>query len=146
MIWVGTDDGNVQVTRDGGATWRNVGPNIRSVPTGRWVSRVEASHHAAGTAYVTFDGHRSDDTAPYLVKTVDFGATWTDVTGNLPRSDRGLALHTVVEDGTKAGLLKGVSRNYLDIRFAGESSLMGQCVLVKPVAWLDDALLAELMS
>lgn len=58
----------------------------------------------------------------------------------------GQELEVVVEDGTKAGLLKGVSRNYLDIRFAGESSLMGQCVLVKPVAWLDDALLAELMS
>jgi photosystem II stability/assembly factor-like uncharacterized protein len=76
VIWVGTDDGNVQVTRDGGATWTNVGANISGVPAGLWVSFVEASPHDATTAFVTIDGHRSGDMAPYVVKTSDYGATW----------------------------------------------------------------------
>ncbi len=105
VIWVGTDDGNVQVTRDGGATWRNVRSNIAGVPDGRWVSRVEPSAHAAGTAYVTFDGHRSDDTNPYIVRTTDFGATWVDVSGDLPRENPGSSIHTVVEDPVNPDLL-----------------------------------------
>jgi photosystem II stability/assembly factor-like uncharacterized protein len=64
IIWVGTDDGNVQVTRDGGVSWTNVRPNIRGVPEGIWLGRLEASHHEPGTAYVTFDGHRSDVFTP----------------------------------------------------------------------------------
>jgi len=105
VIWVGTDDGNVQVTRDGGATWRNVRADIPGVPDRIWVSRVEASNFGAGTAYVTFDGHRSDDTAPYLFKTTDFGESWTDVTGDLPRENPGLSLYTVVEDFQNPDLL-----------------------------------------
>jgi photosystem II stability/assembly factor-like uncharacterized protein len=98
VIWVGTDDGNVQLTRDGGATWRNVRSNIPGVPPGTWVSRVEPSAHDVGTAYVAFDGHRSDDTNPYVFKTADFGATWTSISANLPREAPGSSIHTVVED------------------------------------------------
>ena len=105
VIWVGTDDGNVQVTRDGGATWQNVRGNVPGVPDRTWVSRVEASNGEAGTAYVTFDGHRSDDTAPYLFKTTDFGQSWADITGDLPRENPGLSLYTVVEDVENPNLL-----------------------------------------
>jgi len=84
LIWVGTDDGNVQLTRDGGGTWTNVRENVPDVPEGIWVSRVEASRFAEGTCYLTFDGHRSDIFKPYVFKTSDYGQTWTNITGNLP--------------------------------------------------------------
>ncbi len=84
IIWVGTDDGNVQLTRDGGATWTNVRKNVPGVPAEIWVSRVEASHFAEGTCYLTFDGHRSDIFKPYVFKTADYGKTWTDISANLP--------------------------------------------------------------
>ncbi len=83
VIWVGTDDGNVQLTRDGGESWTLLNDNIPDNPE-YWVSRVEASHHDLGTAYVSFTGYRRDDFRPFLYKTTDFGETWTDITANLP--------------------------------------------------------------
>ncbi len=90
VIWVGTDDGNLQVTRDGGRTWKNVADRVPGVPKGTYVSRVEASHHAEGTAYVTFDGHRSDDFEIYVFMTTDYGETWKNIGAGLPRN-RGIA-------------------------------------------------------
>jgi photosystem II stability/assembly factor-like uncharacterized protein len=84
VIWVGTDDGNVQVTRDGGASWTNVRASVPGVPPGLWVSRVVASRFAEGTAYVAFDGHRSDNFEPWIFKTTDLGRTWTKITSGLP--------------------------------------------------------------
>ncbi len=84
VVWVGTNDGNVQVSRDGGATWKNVVENIKGVPQEAHVSRVEPSHFDAGTAYVSFDAHRTDDHKPYVFVTRDFGQTWTSIAGNLP--------------------------------------------------------------
>jgi photosystem II stability/assembly factor-like uncharacterized protein len=83
VLWVGTDDGNVQVTQDGGETWTLVNDGIPDNPE-YWVSRVEASHHALGTAYVTFTGYRRDDFRPFVYKTTDFGRTWTSIASNLP--------------------------------------------------------------
>ena len=83
VIWAGTDDGNVQVTRDGGKNWTNVTEKIGGHP-GYWVSRVIASHHDAGTAYVSVTGYRHDDRKPFVWKTTDYGATWTSIAGNLP--------------------------------------------------------------
>ncbi|MDZ4674533.1 MAG: hypothetical protein SGI84_08765, partial [Gemmatimonadota bacterium] len=84
MVWVGTDDGNVQLTRDGGATWTNLRANIRGVPDFTWVSRVEASRFDAGVAYVSFEGHRRGDMKPYAFKTADYGKTWTPIMAGLP--------------------------------------------------------------
>ncbi len=84
LIWVGTDDGNVQLTRNGGTTWTNVRPAIKGVPAGIWCSRVEASRFDEGTCYVTFDGHRSDDFHPYVFKTTDYGKTWTAASAGIP--------------------------------------------------------------
>jgi len=84
LLWVGTDDGNVQITRNGGVGWANVRPNVPGVPPNTWVSRVEASHFDEGTCYLTFDGHRGDDFKPYVFKTADYGATWTNIANNLP--------------------------------------------------------------
>lgn len=83
VIWVGTDDGNVQVTKDGGETWMLLNENIPNNPE-YWVSRVEASHHELGTAYLTYTGYRRDDFRPFVYKTTDFGENWTDISANLP--------------------------------------------------------------
>ncbi|MEW5981027.1 MAG: hypothetical protein AB1806_01495 [Acidobacteriota bacterium] len=86
VIWVGTDDGRVQVTRTHGAAWVDATSAIEKVggPADRWVSRVFASSHEAGTAYVAKTGFRNDDFKPYLFKTTDYGATWTSIANGLP--------------------------------------------------------------
>lgn len=83
ILWAGTDDGNIQVTRNGGETWTLVSGNIANNPE-FWVSRVEASHHVPGRAYVSMTGMRRDDFGAYVYMTNDFGATWTSLTNNLP--------------------------------------------------------------
>jgi len=82
-IYVGTDDGNVQMTTDGGAHWTDLTPRF-ALPAVRYVSKVVASRHDARVAYVTFDGHWDDDMKPYLFRTSDGGATWTSVAGDIP--------------------------------------------------------------
>jgi len=79
VIWVGTDDGNVQVTKDGGKNWQNVVSNIQGLPSNTWTYHIEASVHGTGTAYAVFDGHNSGDMKPYVYKTSDFGTTWTNI-------------------------------------------------------------------
>ncbi len=102
LLWAGTDDGNVQVTQNGGVKWTNVGANISGVPENTWVSRVEASRFDEGTCYVTFDGHRSDDFHPYVFKTEDYGKTWTNITNNIPD---GHAVYVIREDPVNKNLL-----------------------------------------
>jgi photosystem II stability/assembly factor-like uncharacterized protein len=87
VIWAGTDDGNLQVTRDDGKTWTNVAPNVPGVGRDAVVSGVEPSRVAAGTAYAAFERRMVDDFRPYVFKTTDFGRTWTNITGNLPDRD-----------------------------------------------------------
>jgi photosystem II stability/assembly factor-like uncharacterized protein len=79
VVWVGTDDGNVQVTRDGGKSWSNVTANVTGVPKNAWVSYVDAGHFDEGTAYATFDAHTFGDLKSYAYKTTDFGKTWTSL-------------------------------------------------------------------
>ena len=76
VIWVGTDDGNVQLTRDGGQTWTNVIDNIQGVPRNTWIPHIEASTFESGEAFLVFDNHRRSDWAPYVYQTSDFGRTW----------------------------------------------------------------------
>ncbi len=105
LIWVGTDDGNIQLTRDGGKTWTNVVGNIPGLPKNSWVNWVQASNFNAGTAYAAFDRHTFGDMAPYVFKTTDFGKTWTPlVTPQDPKSVRGYA-HVIKEDLVKPDLL-----------------------------------------
>lgn len=77
VIWVGTDDGNVQLTRDGGATWENVVSRIKGVPANTWVPQIRASRYGGGEAYVVFDDHRRNNWEPYVFRTKDYGKTWT---------------------------------------------------------------------
>ncbi|HKZ81211.1 MAG TPA: hypothetical protein VJ124_23275 [Pyrinomonadaceae bacterium] len=103
LIWVGTDDGNVQLTRDAGKTWTNVVSNIHGLPRNAWVSSIEAGHYDEGTAYATFDLHTFGDLRPFLFKTADFGKTWTPIIG--PDAPvRGYA-HVVKEDLVNKDLL-----------------------------------------
>lgn len=76
VLWVGTDDGNVQLSQDGGKSWKELSGGVMGVPNGSFVDRIVASNGARGTAWVTFDRHRSGDMAPYVFQTTDFGRTW----------------------------------------------------------------------
>jgi photosystem II stability/assembly factor-like uncharacterized protein len=102
VIWAGTDDGNVQVTRDGGRTWTNTRANVEGVPEGIWLGRLEASHHDPARAYITFDGHRSDLFEPWIFRTDDYGRSWTNIVGNIPD---GQVIHVVREDHENPALL-----------------------------------------
>lgn len=79
VLWVGTDDGNVQLTKDGGATWNNVVERISGPPAGTWVPQIRASRHRPGEAFVLFDNHRRNDWTPYVYRTTDYGASWTSL-------------------------------------------------------------------
>ncbi|HEY7237071.1 MAG TPA: hypothetical protein VH539_23115, partial [Gemmatimonadaceae bacterium] len=87
VLWVGTDDGNVQLSTDAGATWRELSDAITKstgIVSGTYVGRILASSASRGTAYVTFDAHRTGDFAPYIVRTTDFGKTWKSISAGLP--------------------------------------------------------------
>jgi photosystem II stability/assembly factor-like uncharacterized protein len=79
IIWVGTDDGNVQVTQDGGKNWTNVTGNFVGLPPNTWCTSVCPGHFDKNTCYVTFDGHRNDNKTPYVYKTTDCGKSWTSL-------------------------------------------------------------------
>ncbi len=108
-LLVGTDDGNVQMTTDGGETWRNFGDRFR-LPAPRWVSRVLLSRFGTQIAYVTFDGHYDDDMMPYIFRSTDGGNSFTSIAGDLPAGTvvRALAEHPRNRDllfaGTEFGL------------------------------------------
>jgi photosystem II stability/assembly factor-like uncharacterized protein len=102
LLYVGADDGRVHVSRNGGAGWTDLSAKIPGVPPERWITRVECSHFAAGTAYLSIDRHRHDDLAPYVFKTTDFGATWQPLANNLPP---GGPVHVIREDPRNPSLL-----------------------------------------
>lgn len=102
VLWVGSDDGNIQVSRDGGATWTEVGHNVPDAPDGTYVSRIGLSKAGAGVAYVAMDDHRRGDFRPYAFRTDDFGATWTPITAGLPADG---SVRFVGEHPDRAGAL-----------------------------------------
>jgi photosystem II stability/assembly factor-like uncharacterized protein len=104
VVWAGTDDGNLQITRDGGKTWTNVVGNIKGLPKSAWVSYIDAGHFEEGTAYATFDLHTFGDMRPYVYKTTDFGKSWTAVIAPEGTPVRGYA-HVVKEDLVRPDLL-----------------------------------------
>jgi photosystem II stability/assembly factor-like uncharacterized protein len=124
QIWVGTDDGNVQLTRDGGKTWTNLVKNIVGLPKNAWVSTLEASPYEAGTAFATFDHHTTGDMKTYVYETTDFGQTWKSLATD---ALAGFA-HVVRQDpvnpsllfvGTELGLYLSVDRGATWARFTG---------------------------
>jgi photosystem II stability/assembly factor-like uncharacterized protein len=101
LIYVGTDDGLIQITDDGGKTWRKVDA-VAGVPANTYVSKLVASEHAADTAFAAFDNHKNADFKPYLMKTTDAGKTWASIAGDLP--ERG-TVYCLAEDPTSPNLL-----------------------------------------
>ena len=95
LLWAGTDDGRIHVTRNDGESWTDVSLNLPDPPRGLWVSRVEPSHFEEGTAYVSIDGHRSDEFRPWIFKTTDYGVSWTRITEGIPD---GHPIYVVRED------------------------------------------------
>jgi hypothetical protein len=116
VLWVGTDDGNVQISRDGGGTWKNVSDSIPGLPRNTYqISRVAPSNFDAGTCYVSLDGHRYDDLKPYVFVTRDFGATWASIANNLPEGN----VNVILEDPVNRNLL------YLGTEYAFYVTLNG---------------------
>lgn len=103
VIWVGTDDGNVQLTRNGGKSWTNLTPRIQGLPKNAWVSSIDPGHSEEGTAYATFDLHTFGDMRPYVYKTNDYGQTWSSLIPS-NSSVQGYA-HVVKEDPVNKDLL-----------------------------------------
>jgi photosystem II stability/assembly factor-like uncharacterized protein len=100
LIWAGTDDGLIQLTRDDGKSWSNVTP--KAMPEWALVSLIEASWHDAGTAYAAVDARKLDNPKPYIFKTVDFGNTWAPISAGIPD---GAYVHAIREDPMQKGLL-----------------------------------------
>lgn len=125
IIWVGTDDGNVQVTKNGGKKWENVTANLRGVPTATWVSYVEASRYDASTAYVTLDGHRNGDQTSYVFKTTDLGKTWTALATEVIEGNCRIIREDIVNPnllflGTEFGLFVSIDGGGEWVRFKGK--------------------------
>lgn len=104
IIWVGTDDGNIQVTRDAGKSWTNTAPNIPNLPKDKWISWTEASRYDPATAYVTIDQHSFGDMNPHVYRTRDYGKTWEPLIAPSTAGVRGYA-HVVKEDPKAANIL-----------------------------------------
>lgn len=124
VLWAGSDDGLIHLTKDDGTTWKNVTPKAVG---GRYVSRIVASAHARGRAYASVDGHRTDDFDPCILMTDDFGKTWEDVTGDLPM---GRSVKVVREDqwnpdvllcGTEKGFYVSLDRGKTWVRSHGKA-------------------------
>jgi len=116
VLYVGTDDGRVHVSRDEGATWKDITSNVSGLPAGTWVRGIEASRHSPGTVFAFFDGHQNGDFHNYLFRSTDFGQTWTSIVADLPPSRVPLVLREDLVDpnllylGTEFGLFVSVDR------------------------------------
>ena len=117
VVWAGTDDGNLQVSKDGGESWTNVAANVPGLPKGTYVSRILASSTGDGVAFAAFDGHRADDYNAYLYMTGDFGQTWRAISNGIPKEAG--TVHAIREHprnpnllfaGTEFGLFVSIDR------------------------------------
>ena len=116
VIWAGTNDGRVQLTRNGGATWKNLTERIPGLPPLGTVSNVEASSFEKGKAYIAVDLHQVNDTNPYVFKTEDYGQSWQLITTGIPSTVFSYA-HCVREDPNRPGLLYLGTENSLFVSF-----------------------------
>lgn len=149
VIWAGTNDGLVQITRDGGKKWTNVTANIAGMPEWGTVSNIEPSRFDAGTAYLTVDGHQVSNRDPFVFRTTDYGKTWTAIVNGIPRSMLSYA-HCVREDPFRKGLLFLGTENgaYVSFDDGGNWQPLQSNLPHAPVYWItiqehfDDLVLA----
>ena len=116
LIWAGTNDGQVQVTRDAGKSWTNVTKNIPGLPEWGTVYNIEPSRFAAGAAYVVFDFHQVNNRDPFAYKTADYGKTWKPIVNGIPKSMLSYA-HAIKEDPVRRGLLYLGTENAIYVSF-----------------------------
>ena len=137
LIWAGTNDGQVQLTRNGGGAWHNVTTNLPDLPPQGTISNIEPSHHTAGTAYLTVDRHQLGDPSTYVYKTADHGASWQRIITGVPQDVFAYA-HCVREDPKRPGLLYLGTENGVYVSFSdGENWLSLRSNLPPaPVHWL----------
>ena len=133
-IWIGTDDGVVQLTRDGGNSWHDITPP--GVTPWSKIARIDVSVLARGTAYVAVDNHRQDEYAPHAWRTSDYGATWTDISAGLPA---GSFVNVVRTDTKRAGLLYAGTDLGVQISF-DDGARWQPLQLNLPPAWVNDLL------
>jgi hypothetical protein len=138
MLWAGTDDGKLWVTRDGGGAWTDLTANLPVAAKGQWISRIAASAHEPQTAYLAVSAYRSGNYAPLLYKTADLGKSWTSIAGNLPPDT---PVRVVREDpanpallyvGTQTGLFISLDGGTSYVRFGGLPTVPVDDVAVHP--------------
>ncbi len=112
IIWTGSNDGQVQLTKDGGKIWNNVTANIKGLPKWGTISCIEPSAYDAGTVYISVDLHQQGDFDPYIYKSSDFGNTWTSISSSIPKTNMAF-VHQIKEDPVKKGLLWAGTDNAL---------------------------------
>jgi photosystem II stability/assembly factor-like uncharacterized protein len=138
VIWAGTNDGLVQVTRDGGRTWTDVTANLPGLPPKMTVSSVEPSRHAPGVCYVAIDGHQVGNFDPWLYKTADHGRTWTLIVKGIPKGILSYT-HVLREDPKRRGLLYAGTENGVYVSFDDGANWepLQNNLPHAPVHWLD---------
>ena len=137
-IWAGTNDGRLQLSRDGGATWSDLTKRLPDVPTLGTISNIEPSRHQDGVAYITIDAHQEGDFAPYVLKTENHGRSWRRLDDDLPRPVAGWA-HCVREDPVRPGLLYLGTENALYVSFDDGAAWhrLQAGLPTAPVHWLE---------
>ncbi|MDH5805736.1 MAG: glycosyl hydrolase, partial [Gemmatimonadota bacterium] len=137
VIWVGTNDGQVQITRDGGTTWTNVTENIRDLPAWGTIANIEASRYEAGTAYISVDLHQMGDFDPYVYKATEYGRRFEKISDGIPQSILSF-VHVVREDPERMGMLYVGTDNavYVSLDDGDNWSQLQSGMPSAPVYWL----------
>jgi len=138
LIWAGSNDGLVHVTRDGGANWQSVTQNIPELPEWGTISNVEPSPHEVGSAYISVDFHQIGNNEPFIYKTTDYGQSWVRISDGIPSSTHSY-VHVVREDPVRRGLLYAGTENALYVSFDDGTSWarMNSNLPPAPVHWLE---------
>ncbi|MBC7843829.1 MAG: glycosyl hydrolase [Gemmatimonadaceae bacterium] len=137
LIWAGTMDGLLHITRDGGKTWTNLTANVPGLPKWSTISGIEPSKYDAGTAYIAVDAHLINDRDPYIYRTADFGRTWTRISGDMPASVFSY-VHVVREDPVRKGMLYAGTENalYVSLDDGAHWIEINGALPHAPVSWL----------
>ena len=138
LIWTGSNDGQVQLTRDGGANWLNVTENIPDLPSWGTIANIEPSRFKKGTAYISVDLHQMADFDPYVYKTEDYGQNWKLISGGIPHSVHSF-VHVVREDPKREGMLWVGTDNglYFSVDDGRKWNRLRNNLPPAPVYWLD---------
>jgi photosystem II stability/assembly factor-like uncharacterized protein len=138
LIWAGTMDGRLHLTRDGGKTWTNLTANVPGLPKWSTISNIEPSKYDAATAYISVDAHLINDRDPYIFRTTDFGRTWTRISGDIPRSVFSY-VHVVREDPVRRGMLYAGTENalYVSLDDGARWTEINGALPHAPVSWIE---------